>query len=132
MHTTSNPASGRNTEDNVSIANPTFSDIVDLLNTLVPLGDPNIKDAPHQAFWRGVTRDQFVSKTTDDWGVNGKLVVPGDLTNSNLFLALSGTSPFDGSQLPQMPDINSDPNAKTATAEQLDTVKNWIMNQAPA
>jgi hypothetical protein len=116
----------------VSIANPTFSDIVNLLNTLVPVSDQNISDAPHQAFWRGCTRDEFVSKKTDDWGINGKLVVPGDPAHSNLYLALSGTPPFDGSQLPQMPDTNSDPNAQTATAEQLDIVKQWILNNAPA
>ena len=114
------------------IANPTFSDIVNLLNTLVPVNDTNINDAPHQAFWRACTRDQFVSKSTDDWGVNGKLVVPGDPAKSNFYLALSGTPPFDGSQLPQMPDANADPNAQTATAEQLDMVKRWILNDAPA
>jgi hypothetical protein len=119
-------------EDNVSIANPTFSDIVDLLNTLVPANDSNVNDAPHQAFWRGCTRDQFVSKSTDDWGVNGKLVVLGEPASSNLYLALSGTSPFDGSQLPQMPDTNADPNARAATMEQLGMVKQWILNNAPA
>jgi hypothetical protein len=116
----------------VSTANPTFADIVNLLNTLVPVSDENIGDAPHQAFWRGCTRDQFVSKKTDDWGIVGKLVVPGDLAHSNLYLALSGTAPFDGSQLPQMPDTNADPNAQAATTDQLNTVKQWILNNAPA
>lgn len=36
----------------MSAANPTYADVVEMLNTLVPLNDPNIDDAPHQAFWR--------------------------------------------------------------------------------
>lgn len=119
----------------MSAANPTYSDIFNLLNTLVPPNDPNIGSAPHQAFWRGpppLTRDQFVATVTDPWGVSGNLVVPGQPENSNLFLALSGTGPFDGSQLPQMPDVNSDPNARYATKDEQNTVYTWIKNNAPA
>lgn len=122
----------------MSKSNPTFSDIIDLLNTLVPVSDNNIGGAPHQAFWRGPppspppTRDQFVAITTDDWDIPGQLVVLGHPETSNLYLALSGTAPFDGSQLPQMPDINADPNARTATADELNLVKTWILNNAPA
>jgi hypothetical protein len=119
----------------VSKNNPAFPDIIDLLNALVPVNDKNIDAAPHQAFWRGSpppTRDQFVSMTTDDWGVPGMLVVPGHPDTSNLYLALSGTAPFDGSQLPQMPDTNADPNARNATEDELNLVKRWILNNALA
>jgi hypothetical protein len=119
-------------------ANPTFSNIIGLLDSLVPLKDPNIDDAPHQAFWRAppgqppLTRDQFVSIRTDDWGVEGPLVAPGNPNNSNLYLALSGMTPFDGSQVNQMPDTDRDSNARHATADELNTVATWIKNGALA
>lgn len=115
----------------MSTTNPTFSDIVNLLNTLVPVSDPNINDAPHGPFWRGTTRDQFVAITTDNWGVPGPLVTPGNPQSSNLYLALSGQTPFDGSQLPQMPDTGLDPNARRATQSELNMVSTWITNNAP-
>jgi len=112
-------------------SNPTFADIVALLNTLVPSTDSNINNAPHQAFWRNIDRDSFVALPTDPWGVKGQLVTPGKPNTSNLYLALAGKPPF-GSFPPQMPDINADPNARTATAEELALVEGWIMDNAPA
>jgi hypothetical protein len=116
----------------MSTNNPTFDDIVSLLNTLVPLDDSNIQNAPHAAFWRGKTRDQFVAIKTDDWGVPGNLVAPGNVDKSNLYLALSGKDPFDGTLLPQMPDTSRDPNSTLAKSEQLAMVATWINNNAPA
>jgi len=113
-------------------ANPTYSDIVALLNTLVPTTDPNIESAPHLAFWRTMSRDEFVNKDTSDWGVSGPLVALNNPNGSNFFLALSGKAPFDGSELPQMPDTNADPNARTATQDELNLVETWISNGAPA
>jgi hypothetical protein len=115
----------------MSQSNPTFSDIVALLNTLVPLTDDNIKDAPHVAFWRNIDRDAFVALKTDDWTVPGNLVTPGKLEESNLYLALAGLKSFDGSDVTQMPDINQDPNARPATKAELDMVATWIKNNAP-
>jgi len=110
---------------------PKFSDIVDLLNTLYN-NDPNIGDAPHRAFWQNTTRDVFIARTTDAWGVAGSLVTLGDPSKSNLYLALAGMAPFDGSQLPQMPDTDADPNGRHATTAELEMVTAWITNNAPA
>jgi hypothetical protein len=111
--------------------NPTFTDIVTLLNTLYN-NDPNIDNAPHAAFWQNTTRDAFVAIQTDDWGVNGPLVALGKPNASNLFLALSGLAPFDGSGLPQMPDTGADPKGRHATTAELQMVSTWITNNAPA
>jgi hypothetical protein len=116
----------------MAAGNPKFADIVSLLDALVPLTDPNISSAPHDAFWRGVTRDQFVAMTTDDWGVPGKLITPGNIETSNLYLALSGTNPFDGTLAGQMPDTNQDPKAVRANTDQLALVSEWIKNNAPS
>ena len=112
--------------------NPTFTDIVNLLNTLYN-NDPNIGNAPHGAFWQPpTTRDTFVQIQTDDWGVPGPLVALGKPQSSNLYQALAGQKPFDGSNLPQMPDTGADPNARHATPAELLMVSTWITNNAPA
>ncbi|MFZ2104670.1 MAG: hypothetical protein WAV18_04665 [Roseiarcus sp.] len=118
----------------MSAANPTYADVVEMLNTLVPLNDPNIDDAPHQAFWRTMNRDQFVQFNTSAWnvGVTGPLVVAGNPSASYFFLALSGLAPFDGTSAPQMPDTASDPDANPATPANLALVETWIKNGAPA
>jgi hypothetical protein len=117
----------------MSAANPTFADIVALLNTLFN-NDPSIGDAPHGAFWQTNTRDAFVAIQTDAWGIAGPLVALKNPKQSNMYLALAGLGPFDGSQLPQMPDTtpNGDPNARHATTAELAMVAAWINNNAPA
>jgi hypothetical protein len=69
---------------------------------------------------------------TNDWNVDGNLVTPGNEITSNLYLALSGRPPFDGSQAPQMPDIDNDPDARVATTAELAMVAAWIKENAPA
>jgi hypothetical protein len=115
------------------LAAPTYNDIVNLLSTLVN-NDPNISAAPHDAFWLDQNTGQLLTETaflalqTDDWGLGGPLVVPGNPNASPLFQALSGTSPFDGSQFPQMPDTGKDPMGRHATPQELLMVKNWIQS----
>jgi hypothetical protein len=126
----------------MSTTNPRYADICALLDQLVPPTDNNIDDAPHAAFWRTgnpapnnyIIRDDFVSITTDGWGFSGNLVTPGNASQSNLYLALSGTKPFDGSQAPQMPDTtpSGDPLARHATTDEQTMVQTWINNGAPA
>jgi hypothetical protein len=115
----------------MSAAVPNFSDIVDLLNVLYNK-DPNIDDAPHGAFWQNTTRDVFVARKTDAWGVAGALVTLGNPNKSNLYLALAGIAPFDGSQLPQMPDTDADPDGRHANKAEWEMVATWITNNAPA
>lgn len=112
-------------------AGTTFNDIVSLLNTLYN-NDPDIDNAPHGAFWQNTTRNAFVAIKTDSWGVSGNLVTPGDPKSSNMYLALAGAPPFDGSALPQMPDTGADPNGRHATPAELTMVANWIKAGAPA
>ncbi|MER9215156.1 hypothetical protein NKI54_24325 [Mesorhizobium sp. M0663] len=114
---------------------PSFEDIQNLLDTLVPPTDANINGAPHMRFWRKPptdTRDGFVNFDTSNWGQDGRLVTPGHPETSNLYLALAGQPPFDGSSLSQMPDVDSDPLATLANKQQLTTVATWITNGAPA
>ncbi len=115
----------------MSTTSPTFSDIVTLLNTLAN-NDPNIGSAPHAAFWQNTTRDAFVQIQTDDWWVTGPLVALQNPKGSNLYLALAGITPFDGSVVPRMPDTGADPNGRYATDDELQMVATWITNNAPA
>jgi hypothetical protein len=109
--------------------NPTFADITRLLNTL---SNGNAEDAPHGAFWVGATRDAFVNIQTDNWGINGPLISLGKPQASNLYLALAGSAPFDGTVLPQMPDTGAAPSSRHATLPELQLVSTWITNGAPA
>lgn len=112
-----------------------YADVIAMLNTLVPTSDQNIDDAPHAAFWRTLSRDDFVSHDVSDWSggsVTGPLVVPGNPDKSPLYLALAGKAPFDGNTLPQMPDVAQDPNANQATPDDLALIAAWIKNGAPA
>jgi len=110
----------------VAATNPTFADIVQLLQTLTG-SDPNLDaNSPHGAFWNQ-SYPAFMAQTTDAWGVPGNLVVTGNPKTSNLFLALAGSGPF--SQL-QMPD-RADPNGRFATATELQLVSTWITNGCP-
>ena len=82
-----------------ALPNPTFSDIVQLLQTLTD-NDPNIESgSPHGAFWKQ-NYDTFMAQKTDAWTVPGSLVVKGDPNHSNLLLALSGKGPFAELQMP--------------------------------
>jgi hypothetical protein len=76
----------------------------------------------HGNFWRNKTRDQFVA--TKVFGQ--QLLIVGQGSNSNLVKALSGGSPFDGSQYPQMP-VGYDPVA----AAQIDIIRQWIDDGCP-
>ena len=116
-------------------ANPTYADILAMLDTLVVTTDQNIDDAPHAAFWRTMNRNEFVVRDVSDWTggqVTGQLVTPGNPDTSPFYLALAGKAPFDGSKIQQMPDIAQDPNANLATPDDLALVVAWIKNGAPA
>jgi hypothetical protein len=125
----------------LNTANPTYTDVVALLNILVPVTDQDIGDAPHDAFWRIppiMTRDQFVNHDVSDWSngaIAGALVTPGNPDTSNFYLALAGKPPFDGSNsngILQMPDVTKDSNAHVASSDDLALVATWIKNGAPA
>src|SRR5215469_8913703 len=115
----------------MTVATAAFADVVSLLNELTH-DDPNINTkSPHGTFWQNKSRTQFLAIRTDNWGVPGALVTPGEPLTSNLYLALSGKAPFDGSKLPQMPDTKRYPRARHATAEELAMVAAWITSGCP-
>jgi photosystem II stability/assembly factor-like uncharacterized protein len=62
------------------------------------IGGPNVNIGFHGAFWRGLTRNQFVAKKV--FGL--ELISLGDGAGSNLVKALKGESPF-GADLPNPP-----------------------------
>ena len=73
-----------------------FQGVIKVLDESI--GGPGAGIGAHRAFWRDITRDEFVAKK-----VFGKaVVVLGDGANSNLVRALKGESPF-GSDLPNHP-----------------------------
>jgi hypothetical protein len=135
----------------MSTTNPRYADICSLLDQLVPPNDQNITSAPHGRFWwnpnpppQYIDRDTFVNMDVSQWTVtftdpHGNqipppipLVNPGTASTSPLYLALTGTSPFDGTGAPQMPDTGADPSATRASKAQQTLVETWINNGAPA
>ena len=73
-----------------------FERVIHILDQAV--GGPSVNIGVHRAFWRGITRDDFVAKTV--FGL--ALVTPSDGRGSNLVKALKGESPF-GIDLPDPP-----------------------------
>lgn len=100
-----------------------------------------VSGAPHQSFWTNLTYDEFVDGCVPDLGgQNGgppcitnppsppppasppvKILVKGNSKQSNIYLALSGEPPFDGSIFSQMPE-----GGPFLTTEQLAQFAAWI------
>jgi photosystem II stability/assembly factor-like uncharacterized protein len=73
-----------------------FQQVVNILDAAI--GGPAVNIGVHRAFWRGLTRDEFVGKKV--FGLD--VVTVGQGANSNLVKALRGEVPF-GSDLPDPP-----------------------------
>jgi hypothetical protein len=67
----------------------TFREVVDILDAAVN-GPETEVGSPHHAFWRNVTRDQFVATTI----LGQPILVLGDGAHSNLILCLKGELPL--------------------------------------
>jgi len=94
------------------------------------IGGPGESIGFHGAFWRGATRDQFVTTT-----VFGRdLLIVGDGAASNLVLALKGQSPF-GADLPDPPggaSLNRMPSGRAPVpAESIAFIEQWIDDGCP-
>jgi photosystem II stability/assembly factor-like uncharacterized protein len=82
-----------------------FERVVQILDDSI--GGPDVGIAGHGAFWRGITRDQFVAKKV----FNREVVALGAGASSNLIKALKGQAPFGedletpptGATMPRMP-----------------------------
>lgn len=82
-----------------------FQRVIDILDRSI--GGPDVGIAAHGAFWRGLTRDQFVTHKV----FNRELLVVGRGADSNLVKSLRGEAPFGadldtpppGAIFPRMP-----------------------------
>lgn len=74
----------------------TFQQVREVLDAAI--GGPDVSIAVHGAFWRGVTRDQFVALRV----FGEDVVLPGQGAQSQLVRALKGEPPF-GADLPDPP-----------------------------
>ena len=105
-----------------------FQRVIEILDQAI--GGPDVGIGRHGAFWRGITRDEFVAKK-----VLGKaLVVPGDAAASNLVRSLKGQAPF-GSDLPEPPPgagLRRMPAGRPAVpAESIAFIERWINDGCP-
>ena len=102
----------------------TFREVVAILDEAV--GGPEAEVAPpHRAFWRGITRDQFVTKKV----LGRPILVLGDGAHSNLVLALKGEPPFGSdpdAEFPRMP-VGFDP----VPDDSISSIELWINNGCP-
>ena len=94
------------------------------------IGGPNVNIGVHRAFWRGLTRDQFVAKKVFDL----PLVTVSDGRHSNLVKALRGESPF-GIDLPTPPadaEFSRMPAGLEAVPEpDIAFIQQWIDDGCP-
>jgi hypothetical protein len=105
-----------------------FHGVIEILDKAV--GGPDVEIGAHGAYWRGLTRDEFVAKK-----VFGLPVVSlGDGAHSNLVLALKGQTPF-GKDLPDHP-----PGARfrrmpaglpAVPADSISCIEQWINDGCP-
>lgn len=101
-----------------------FAEIQKLLDDAIG----NAEIGEHGAFWRGITRDQFVAKR-----VFGRtVVIPGDGDGSNLVKAFRGEAPFGsdigtpGGTIKRMPS-----RMKPVSPEDIARIVDWIDNGCP-
>ena len=79
----------------------TFREVVEILDAAVN-GPGTEVGPPHHAFWRGITRDEFVAKKL----LGQPILVIGNGPASNLILSLKGQPPFGSgpdAEFPRMP-----------------------------
>jgi photosystem II stability/assembly factor-like uncharacterized protein len=105
-----------------------FQRVIEILDEAI--GGPGVGIGVHGAFWRGLTRDQFVAKK-----VFGRALVGlGDGANSNLVLALKGLAPF-GADLPDPPpgaSMSRMPAGLPAVpADSIAFIEQWINDGCP-
>ncbi|GAA5149311.1 hypothetical protein GCM10023321_12970 [Pseudonocardia eucalypti] len=105
-----------------------FQRVLEILDGAV--GGPGAPVGFHGAFWRGTTRDEFVTTTV----FGNDLVVVGDGAGSNLVRALKGQAPF-GADLPEPPPdatFNRMPSGREPVpAEAIAEIERWIDDGCP-
>jgi photosystem II stability/assembly factor-like uncharacterized protein len=105
-----------------------FEQVCGILDAAV--GGPGAGVAFHGAFWRDVTRDEFVELSI----FGRKLLVIGDAAASNLVRALRGQAPF-GDDLPEPPagaQLNRMPSGLDPVPEEsIAVIESWIADGCP-
>jgi photosystem II stability/assembly factor-like uncharacterized protein len=105
-----------------------YERVVQILDSAV--GGPSAPVGFHGAFWRGLTRNQFVAKKV--FGL--ELVTVGNGAGSNLVKALKGESPF-GADLPDPPpeaSFNRMPSGRDpVAAADIAFIQQWIDDGCP-
>jgi hypothetical protein len=82
----------------------TFAQVQNALQTFVQTNHIPISGAPHGNMWeRGTPAEQYQNFVTGVAIPGYPILQKGNGKGSNIILALSGLSPFDGSEFPQMP-----------------------------
>lgn len=98
----------------------TYCAVVQILDDAI--GGPEVDIGRHGAFWRGVSKDDFVQLV-----IYGQpVVVVGNASESSLVRALRGSDPFDGALFPQMPV--GFPNVPE---ESINAIETWINDHCP-
>jgi hypothetical protein len=97
-----------------------YARVVEILDKAI--GGPGAQIRVHGAFWRGLTRDQFINKSV--FGL--KLIELGNSAGSNLIRALKGEAPFDESSFSRMPS-----GRPPVPADQIAEIAAWIDAGAP-
>lgn len=101
-----------------------FQKVVEILDRLVE--GRNI--GAHGAFWRGKTRDEFLLLRPFGY----QLVVPGDVSASNILKALQGQAPFGRDQGTPGALFNRMPSRMAAaTDEDIAFIHQWIADSCP-
>ncbi len=102
----------------------TFREVVELLDAAVN-GPGTEVGPPHYAFWRNVTRDDFVAKRL----LGQPILVLGEGAQSNLILSLKGQPPFGSGpdvKFPRMP-VGFDPMPD----DSIRAIETWIDEGCP-
>lgn len=105
-----------------------FERVIQILDDAI--GGPDAIISAHGAFWRGLTRDEFVAKNV----FTLDLIVVGQGASSNLVKALKGGSPF-GADLPNPPPDAKFPRMPAGLdpvpAEDIAFIERWIDEGCP-
>ena len=98
-----------------------YQKVLEILDSAV--GGPATPVSFHGAFWRGLSRDQFVTKKV----LGLPLVIVGDGAGCNLVKALKGKTPFGADTGTPDADYNRMPSGRPPIADaDVDFIKMWI------
>jgi len=115
----------------------TFADVQSALDNFITNNNITL-GPPHGNFWENgnTPGDQYNNFVNGDaipgYPILQKGSTPGTYIgkDSNIIKALSGITPFDGSQFPRMPPPQANPNNAYLDQDTIDAISAWIDNGA--